>query len=58
MNKEYKLKLAMARLKGEFLGTLKAITWCWDIPDELKEKLEEKIVKLENQNKGEGNTRI
>ena len=47
MDKEYKLKLEMARLKGEFIGTLKAITWGWDIPNELKEKLEEKIVELE-----------
>ena len=47
MDKEYKLKLEIARLKGEFIGTLKAITWCWDIPDGLKEKLEKKIVELE-----------
>ena len=50
MDKEYKLKLEMARLKGEFIGTLKAITWCWGIPDELKEKLEKKIVELEKNN--------
>ncbi len=47
MREEDKLKLKLARLQGEFIGTLKAITF-WDIQKELKDKLEERIVELEN----------
>ena len=45
---ELHLKLKLARTKGEFIGTLQGILW-WDIPDELKEKLENKIKELENE---------
>jgi hypothetical protein len=41
-----RLKVETARLEGEFIGTLKAITF-WNIPKELKDKLEERIVELE-----------
>ena len=51
MSKEDNLKVEMARLEGEFIGTLKAITW-WNIPNELKDKLEKHIVELE-ENKDE-----
>ena len=47
MTKEQQLKIAVNRLLGEFIGTLKAISW-WDIPDDLKEKLQAKIEELEN----------
>lgn len=43
---ELYLKLKLARTKGEFIGTLHGILW-WDIPEELKEKLENKIKELE-----------
>ena len=46
MRTEDKLKIEIARLKGDFIGTLKGITW-WDIPNELKDKLDKKIVELE-----------
>ena len=46
MNKEQELRLKLAILQGEFIGTLKAITW-WDIPNELKDILEKRIVELE-----------
>tara|TARA_Y100000385_G_C12658965_1_gene452903 strand:+ start:203 stop:352 length:150 start_codon:yes stop_codon:yes gene_type:complete len=45
---ELYLKLKLERLKGEFIGMLKGITW-WDIPEELREKLENKIKKLEDE---------
>ena len=45
---ELKLQLKLARTKGEFIGTLQGILW-WDIPEELKEKLENKIKELENE---------
>ena len=51
MSKEDKLKIEIARLKGDFIGTLKGIIW-WDIPNELKDKLDKKIVELE-ENKDE-----
>jgi len=44
---ELYLKVKLSRLKGEFIGMLKGITW-WDIPKELKEKLENKIKELED----------
>jgi hypothetical protein len=50
MNEEDKLKVQIARLEGEYIGTLKGILW-WDIPNELKERLKDRIVELENQNK-------
>lgn len=34
------------RVLGEFIGTLKGVC-CWDIPNELKLKLERKIKELE-----------
>lgn len=37
------------RLKGEFLGTLRGIV-CWDIPEDLEEKLKVKIKELEENN--------
>ena len=49
---EDKLKVEMARLEGDFIGTLKAITM-WDIPNELKERLKDRIVELEKTNKDE-----
>ena len=52
MNKEDKIKIKLAKVRGEYIGTLKGILW-WDIPIELKEKLKDRIVELENQNKDE-----
>jgi hypothetical protein len=48
MSEELYLYLKLARTKGEFIGTLQAILW-WDIPEELKEKLESKIKELEKE---------
>ena len=50
MSEEELLKIKLARVQGEYIGTLKGIIW-WDIPNELKEKLELLIAELENQNK-------
>jgi hypothetical protein len=50
MSEELKLKLELARMKGEFKGTLQAILW-WEIPEELKEKLENKIKELNKDDK-------
>ncbi len=50
MSEEALLKIKLARVQGEYIGTLKGIIW-WDIPNELKEKLELLIAELENQNK-------
>ena len=47
MTQEDKIKIKFARLQGEYVGTLKGILW-WDIPKELKTKLEDTISKLEN----------
>jgi hypothetical protein len=47
MTEEYKVKINLARLQGEYIGTLKGILW-WGIPNELKVKLQEQINKLEN----------
>ena len=52
MSKEDKIKIKLARIQGEYIGTLKGILW-WDIPNELKERLKARIVELENQNKDE-----
>jgi hypothetical protein len=52
MSEEDKLKIKLARVQGEYTGTLKGILW-WDIPNKLKEKLEKLIVDLENQYKHE-----
>lgn len=49
---ELYLKLKLARTKGEFIGTLQGILW-WDIPEELKEKLENKIKELEKEQKND-----
>lgn len=46
MTEEQKLLLKYNRLIGEFQGTLKGILW-WDIPEELKAKLELTIKELE-----------
>ena len=50
MNEELHLKLKLARIKGEFIGTLEGILW-WDIPEELREKLENKIKELNKDEK-------
>lgn len=42
MKEEDKLKIQIARLQGEFIGTLKAIVM-WDIPKELKKRLQQRI---------------
>lgn len=39
--------ISYGRLLGEFMGTLEGILF-WDIPDELKIRLEERINKLES----------
>ena len=52
MSEENKLRIELARVQGEYTGTLKGILW-WDIPNKLKEKLEKLIVDLENQYKHE-----
>ncbi len=41
--------LESAKLKGEYIGTLKAIL-LWDIPEELKDKLKVKLKELEEEN--------
>ena len=46
MTEHQKLVLAHARLLEEFQGTLKAVTH-WDVPDELKERMYDKIKELE-----------
>ena len=46
ISEEDKLKIQLARLKGEFVGMLKGILW-WDIPKELKERIEEVIKRNE-----------
>lgn len=43
-----KKNIEYARLKGEYIGTIKGIL-LWEIPDELKEKLE-KILQDLNKN--------
>ena len=48
MNVEDKIKIKLAKIQGEYIGTLLGILW-WDIPNELKEKLKDRIVELENQ---------
>ena len=52
MSEEDKLKIKLARVQGEYIGTLQGIL-CWDIPNEIKERLKVRIVELENQNKDE-----
>lgn len=41
-----KLEIENARLKGDFIGTLKGILF-WPIPDDLKLKIQSKIKELE-----------
>jgi hypothetical protein len=47
MTQEDRIKIKLARLQGEFVGTLKGILW-WDIPNELKVKIERRINELVN----------
>jgi hypothetical protein len=47
MTQEDRVKIKLARLQGEFVGTLKGILW-WDIPNELKVKIERRINELVN----------
>tara|TARA_R100000049_G_C1947144_1_gene92762 strand:- start:2231 stop:2404 length:174 start_codon:yes stop_codon:yes gene_type:complete len=45
--KEYnKLLIDYAKILGEFKGTLEAVTY-WDVPQELKDKMNSKISELE-----------
>lgn len=48
MKEDDKIRIELAKITGEFIGTLKAIVWEWDTPKELKEKWEAKIIELEN----------
>lgn len=41
-----KLKVELAWIKGQYIGTLKGILW-WDIPSKLKENLKKQIKELE-----------
>lgn len=41
----FKLKLEYSRLQGEFLGFCEGLMW-WELPDELSEKVKEKIKEL------------
>ena len=56
MNKN-EMELALARLKGDFVGTLIGITY-WDIPNELKSRLNKKIVELEEEHNNEQDRKI
>ncbi len=47
MTSEHKITLQANRLLGEFIGTLHGICY-WDIPDQLKYKLQEQIKQLQN----------
>lgn len=46
MTEEQKLLLKYSTLLGNYKGFLEGITW-WDIPQELKDKIELKIKELE-----------
>lgn len=46
MNKEDRVMIAYARLLGEYTGNLKGFLW-WDLPHELKGKINERIKELE-----------
>ena len=46
MTNYQKLILEHSRILGEFQGTLKAVL-CWDVPQELKDKIQSKIKELE-----------
>lgn len=46
MTSHQKLLISYERLQGEYAGTLKAILW-WDIPEELKVRLQKRIKELE-----------
>ena len=54
INSSYKeimrLRIENARLKGEFIGFCRALTY-WEIPEELKTKINEQIKRLEDENK-------
>jgi len=43
-----KLTVDYARLKGEYIGSLKGLLW-WDLPKELKTKIEAQIKELESE---------
>ncbi len=45
-----KLKVELAWIKGQYIGTLKGILW-WDIPSKLKENLKKQIKELEEEKK-------
>jgi len=45
---EYKAHIEKSRIIGEFIGTLEGII-LWEIPDELKKKLQKKIALLRKQ---------
>lgn len=47
MTSEDKLKIQIARLEGEFVGTLEGIL-LWELPKELKLKIKEKIKEVES----------
>lgn len=47
-DQELKQEIKHQRLIGEFTGTLQGILW-WDIPQQLREKLKQKIAALEKQ---------
>ena len=52
MTPEETLRLKLARLQGEYIGTLMGIC-AWGIPEALKERLEILIKVLEHDRKGE-----
>jgi hypothetical protein len=54
MNEHEKLKLEYARLLGEFQGTLIGIVY-WDIPEELRGKLQAHIKRLKQLENGTSN---
>ena len=45
-NKIFKLTIELATMQGLYIGTLKGILW-WDLPEELRSNLEDRIKKLE-----------
>lgn len=45
MTEEQRLKIKLARLSGEFVGTLESILF-WEIPEALKERLKAHAIKI------------
>ena len=45
-NKIFKLTIELATMQGLYIGTLRGILW-WDLPEELRSNLEDRIKKLE-----------